>query len=80
MSYFHDVANKHIREIHEQEELLSQKSKFISLRPYRGFYVHPVQQGTDGYYEIYDSQKRFVENCDYGSLDSTISTLEEMGA
>ena len=80
MSYFHDVANKHIREIHEQEELLSQKSKFISLKPYRGFFVHRVQQGQDGYYEIYDSQKRFVENCDDGSLDSAISTLEEMGA
>lgn len=80
MDYFHEVANQHIKRLHEIKELMDIKVKMVNLKPYRNYYLHRVQNGTDGYYEIYDSKKNFIECCDDGELQSTINLLEERGA
>lgn len=80
MDYFHEIAEQHIKRIHEMEQLAAMKSKFINLKPFGNYYLHRVQNGTDGYYELYDSEKRFIQNCDDGELQSTIRLLEEKGA
>lgn len=80
MDYFHQIANEHIKRIHEMEELAAMKSKFINLRPLGNYYTHRVQNGLDGYYELYDSEKRFIQNCDDGELQEAIRFFEEKGA
>lgn len=80
MDYFHEVANKHIKRIQDYKALMELETKMVNLKPYGKYYLHRVQNGTDGYYEIYDSKKNFVECCDDGELQSTIRLLEERGA
>lgn len=80
MDYFHEIANKHIKRLHDLEALKAMEQKMVNLKPYGRFYLHRVQNGKDGYYEIYDSKKCFIENCDDGELQSTIRLLEERGA